>query len=197
VRIEIRRRRGFARFGLVLAVVSAVTMVLAGVPANAADRAQILPKAATTATTATPADTVPNPTVRFANVNSGLCLAYDPESRGAARQEGCGNDNTVYWELASNGSGAYELIDLHNNQCLSISGGSTADGAAAFVYNCQNTSDQLFTLVPEFSSFPGAYELVNVHSGKCVAVGGGRTNLGAWVIQWTCYPSAAFMWRPY
>jgi hypothetical protein len=194
VRIEIRRRRGFARFGLVLAAVSAVTMVLAGVPANAADRAQNLAKASATAA---PSDTIPNPTVRFANVNSGLCLAYDPASRGAARQEGCGNDNTVYWELASNGSGAYELIDLHNNQCLSISGGSTADGAAAFVYTCQNTTDQLFTLVPEFSSFPGAYELVNVHSGKCVAVGGGRTNLGAWVIQWTCYPSAEFMWRPF
>ena len=192
--MEIRRRRRLARFGVVLAAVSAVIMALTGGPANAAEHAQSLAKASVTAT---PADTIPNPTVRFANVNSGLCLAYDPSSRGAARQEGCGNDNTVYWELASNGSGAYELIDLHNNQCLSISGGSTADGAAAFVYNCQNTTDQLFTLVPEFSSFPGAYELVNVHSGKCVAVGGGRTNLGAWVIQWSCYPSAEFMWRPF
>jgi hypothetical protein len=196
VRIENRRRRGFARFGLVLAVVSAVAVVMAGVPANAADRAQSLPKVSATVM---PSDIIGNEVVKLANVNSGLCLAYDPQSRGAARQEGCGvnDDNTTNWELASNGSGAYELIDLHNNQCLSISGGSTADGAAAFVYNCLNTTDQLFTLVPQFASFPGSYELVNVHSGKCVAVGGGRTNYGAWVIQWTCNASAPFMWRPF
>ena len=194
MRIESRRRRGLARFGVVLAVASALAIALTGAPANAAARAAGEPKASGTVS---PADFTGNPVVRFANVNSGLCLAYDPESRGAARQEGCNNDNTVSWEVASNGSGAYELIDLHNNQCLSISGGSTADGAAAFVYNCLNIADQLFTLVPEFSSFPGAYELVNVNSGKCVAVGGARQDYGAWVIQWTCFPSAEFMWRPY
>jgi len=165
--------------GAVLGAASALALALAAAPANAAVHAAGVPKASGRVS---PADITGNPTLRFTNVNSGLCLAYDPESRGAARQEGCSNDNTVYWEAASNGSGEYELIDEHNNQCLSISGGSTADGAAAFVYNCANTADQLFTLVPEFSSFPGAYELVNLKSGKCVAVGGARTNLGAWVI---------------
>ena len=194
MRIETRRRRGLARLGVVLAVAWALAIALTGAPANAAARAADAPKASGAVS---PADLIGNPVVRFANVNSGLCLAYDPESRGAARQEGCDNDNTVYWEAASNGSGAYELIDLHNNQCLSIAGGSTADGATVFVYNCANTADQLFTLVPYFSSYPGAYELVNVNSGKCVAVGGARQDYGAWVIQWTCFPSAEFMWRPY
>ena len=193
MRIETRRRRGLARLGAVLAAASALALVLSGAPASAAVHAAGVPKASTVS----PADLVGNPTLRFANFHSGLCLAYDPESRGAARQEGCDNDNTVYWEVASNGAGQYELIDLHNNQCLSIWGGSTADGAETFVYNCQNTADQLFSLVPEFSSYPGAYELVNLNSGKCVAVGGARTDYGAWVIQWTCYPSAEFMWRPY
>ena len=55
----------------------------------------------------------------------------------------------------------------------------------------------VLALVPYFSSYPGAYELVNVNSGKCVAVGGARQDYGAWVIQWTCFPSAEFMWRPY
>jgi hypothetical protein len=91
----------------------------------------------------------------------------------------------------------YELIDEHNGQCLSIAGGSGADGAAAFVFTCQGTADQIFTLVPATSTlFAGAYQLVNVNSGKCVAVGGARTNLGAWVIQWTCALSGEFMWRP-
>lgn len=194
MRIETRRRRGLARFAVVLALASALAIALTGAPANAATRTAGVQKASGTVS---PADIIGNPTLRFTNVNSGLCLAYDPESRGAARQEGCGDDNTVYWEAASNGSGAYELIDLHNNQCLSISGGSTADAATPFVYNCANTADQLFTLVPEFSSYPGAYELVNVNSGKCLAVGGARTNYGAWVIQWSCAASGEFMWRPY
>ncbi|WUH93772.1 RICIN domain-containing protein [Streptomyces sp. NBC_00433] len=191
MRIEPRRRRGLARFGVVLAVASALALTVTGSPANAAAGGQ-------KATRNAPAtDPIGNPTIRFTNVNSGLCLAYDPKSRGAARQEGCDDDNTVFWEAASNGNGQYELIDLHNNQCLSIAGGSTADSATVFVYNCANTPDQLFTLVPEFSSYPGAYELVNVNSGKCVAVGGARTNKGAWVIQWTCAASGEFMWRPY
>lgn len=194
MRIETRRRHGLARFGLVLAVASALAIALTGAPANAAARAAAVPKSSGTVS---PADLVGNPVLRFANFNSGLCLAYDPESRGAARQEGCTDDNTVVWEAASNGNGQYELIDLHNNQCLSIAGGSTADGATVFVYNCANTADQLFTLVPYFSSFPGAYQLVNLNSGKCVAVGGARTNKGAWVIQWTCFQSGEFMWRPY
>lgn len=193
MRSETGRRRGLIRFGAISACTSALALVLAGAPANAT-AATGAPKAF--GTVASPGG-IGNPTYRFSNVNSGLCLAYDPESRGAARQEGCGNDNTVYWELASNGNGQYEIIDEHNNQCLSVSGGSTADNAAEFVYTCLNTPDQLFTLVPEFSIYPGAYELVNLNSGKCVAVGGGRTNLGAWVIQWTCNASAPFMWRPY
>jgi hypothetical protein len=193
VHIETRLRRGAARLGALLATSSALALALAGAPANAAVHTPGVPKALGKHSPSG----IGNPILRFTNVNSGLCLAYDPESRGAARQEGCDNDNTTDWEAASNGSGQYELIDLNNNQCLSISGGSTADGAAAFVFKCANTADQLFTLVPEFSNFPGAYELVNLNSGKCVAVGGAKTNLGAWVIQWTCNPSAEFMWRPH
>jgi hypothetical protein len=120
------------------------------------------------------------------------------ESRGAARQEACdGNDFTRFWEVVNTSGNNYEIINVHNGQCLSISGGSTADGAAAFVFTCQGTTDQIFTLVPATSTiFAGAYQLVNVHSGKCVAVGGARTNPGAWVIQWTCAQSGEFMWRP-
>jgi hypothetical protein len=197
VRIETRRRRGLARIGVVMAAVAALAIAVTAAPANAAAPAATPAGAHKAAGTVSPADGIGNPTLRFANVNSGLCLAYDPESRGAARQEGCGDDNTVFWEAASNGNGAYELIDLHNNQCLSIAGGSRADGATVFVYNCANTADQLFTLVPEFAGYPGAYELVNVNSGKCVAVGGARKDYDAWVIQWSCAPSGEFMWRPY
>ena len=189
--IATRRRRGLARFGAVLAIASALAMVLTGAPANAAGVSKALG-------TASPAGVIVNGGYRWVNANSNLCLAYDPESRGAARQEACDNgDNTIFWDTVNTSGNSYELIDEHNGQCLSIAGGSGADGAAAFVFTCAGTADQIFTLVPATSTlFAGAYELVNVNSGKCVAVGGARMNKGAWVIQWTCAQSGEFMWRP-
>jgi hypothetical protein len=192
--IATRRRRGLARFGAALAVASALVMALTGVPANAATGTAGVPKALGTAS---PAGVIVNGTYRWDNAHSALCLAYDPESRGAARQEGCDNDNTIFWDSVNTSGNNYELIDEHNGQCLSISGGSGADGAAAFVFTCAGTADQIFTLVPATSAvFAGAYQLVNVNSGKCVAVGGARADKGAWVIQWTCAQSGEFMWRP-
>ncbi|HEY3611748.1 MAG TPA: RICIN domain-containing protein [Pseudonocardiaceae bacterium] len=184
--IATRRRRGLARLGAALAIASALAMVLTGTPANAAGVSH-----------ASPAGSIVNGSYRWVDANSNLCLAYDPESRGAARQEGCGNDNTIFWDTVNTSGNSYELIDEHNGQCLSISGGSGADGAAAFVFTCQGTADQIFTLVPATSTlFAGAYQLVNLNSGKCVAVGGARKDLGAWVIQWSCAQSGEFMWRP-
>jgi hypothetical protein len=195
--IAIRRRRGRARFGAALAIASALAMALTGAPANAAASTAGVPKAFGTAS---PAGVIANGTYRWQNADGGgLCLTYDVESRGAARQESCAtnDDFTVFWDAVNTSGNNYELINEHNGQCLSISGGSSADGAAAFVFTCAGTADQIFTLVPATSTiFAGAYELMNVNSGKCVAVGGARTNKGAWVIQWTCDPSGAFMWRP-
>jgi hypothetical protein len=191
--IATRRRRGLARFGAALAVASALAMALTAAPASAAGTPGV-PKAVG----AVPSGVIPNGTERWGNANSGLCLAYDPEARGAARQEGCDNDNTVFWDTVNTSGNNYELIDEHNGQCLSISGGSGANGAAAFVFTCAGTADQIFTLVPATSTvFAGAYELMNVNSGKCVSVGGAKVDKGAWVIQWSCAQSGEFMWRPF
>jgi hypothetical protein len=192
--IATRHRRGLARFGAAMAIASALVITMAGAPANAAGTAS----GPNAFGANSQAGVVANGTYRWDNANSGMCLAYDTESRGAARQEACDNgDNTISWEAVNTSGDNYELIDVHNGECLSISGGSGADGAAAFVFTCAGTNDQIFTLVPATSTvFAGAYQLVNVNSGKCVAVGGARTNLGAWVIQWTCAQSGEFMWRP-
>ena len=96
------------------------------------------------------------------------------------------------------GGNNYRLINEHNGQCLSIWRGDTGDNAQVGIYDCVDTTAEIFTLVPATSPvFAGAYQLVNVNSGKCVAVGGARKNAGAWVIQWTCAQSGEFMWRPY
>ncbi|GAB3878383.1 hypothetical protein GCM10029964_028960 [Kibdelosporangium lantanae] len=173
------------RRGLIRAVTAAAVAVAAAfgvaVPASAA------------------AGVVSNGTYRWANTNSGLCLAYDERSRGANRQEGCdGTDYTIFWDVVNVGGDNYRLINEHNGQCLSIWRGDTSDGASVGIYDCVDTTAEIFTLVPATSPvYAGAYQMVNVNSGKCVAVGGARKDKGAWVIQWSCDQSGAFMWRPY
>jgi hypothetical protein len=196
--IATRRRRGLGRFGAALAIASALAMALTVAPANAAGTAGV-PKAFGTVS---PAGVIANGTDRWNNVNSNLCLAYDPESRGAARQVSCDTgpfgDSTIFWDAVNTSGNNYELIDELNGQCLSIAGGSGADGATVFVFTCAGTADQIFTLVPATSTlFAGAYQFVSLNSGKCVAVGGARKDAGAWVIQWTCAQSGEFMWRPF
>jgi hypothetical protein len=140
--IATRRRRGLARFGAVMAIASALAIALTGAPANAA----VTPNASGAVS---PAGVIVNGTYRWDDANSAKCLACDTESRGAARQEACDNgDNTISWDAVNTSGNNYELIDEHNGQCLSIAGGSGADGAAAFVFTCAGTNDQIFTLVP-------------------------------------------------
>jgi hypothetical protein len=179
--------------GLIRAV-TAVTMAVA-----AAVGVAVPATAAVTVGKASPAGVVADGTYRWANVNSGLCLAYAPDSRGANRQEGCDdNDYTLLWDAVNVGGNNYRLVNEHNGQCLSIWRGDTNDNAQVGIYACVDTPAEIFTLVPATSPvFAGAYQFVNLNSGKCVAVGGGRTNKGAWVIQWTCAQSGEFMWRPY
>jgi ricin-type beta-trefoil lectin protein len=185
------RRRGLARLGVAVAVASVLTIALTGAPANAAAGTGSMAKAFATGVIATG-------TYRWENANSGLCLAYDPESRGASRQEGCDNDNTIFWDTVNIGGDNFELIDEHNGQCLTIPDNSTANGAAPFVYICGGGGAQIFTLVPESSPiFAGAYQIMNTNSNKCVDVGGAQTNKGAWIVQFDCLQRGDLMWRPF
>lgn len=193
--IAILRRRGLARFGIAVAAASALTVALTGTPANAASRTAGVPKAFSTSLSA---PVLANGTYRWQNANSGLCLGYAWNARGATRQWTCATDNTAYWDLVNTGGNTYELINENNGQCLTIPGSSTADGAAPFVYICGGGGAQYFTLVPatDTTDFPGAYQIENTNSGKCVDVGGEQTNVGAWVVQYDCIQRGDEMWRP-
>lgn len=189
------RRRGLARFGTAVAIASALAIALTAAPANAA----VSTTGAATAFGTNVADPVlANGTYRWQEANSGLCLAYDVESRGASRQEACdGGDFTIYWDVVNTGGNNYELIDEHNGQCLTIPDNSTSNGASPFVYICGGGGAQDFTLIPATSSaFPGAFQIVNTNSGKCVNVGGDQRNLGAWIVQFDCSQRGDEMWRP-
>lgn len=190
------RRRGLARVGTALAIVSALTIALTGATANATTSAAGTPTASgTNVSTAV----LPNGTYRWQEADSGFCLAYAPDARGAARQASCSPnyDTTIYWDLVNTGGNTYELIDEANGQCLTIPGMSTSPGAAPFVYICGGGGAQFFTLVPATSSaFPGAYQIENTNSGLCVDVGGDQRNAGAWIVQYYCLQRGDLMWRP-
>jgi hypothetical protein len=194
------RRRGLVRVGAALAIAAALSLSLTANPASAATSTGSAPKASVTGK---PAGVPVPPVYRWANVNSELCLAYDVESRGAARQEGCIDsgpdfDYTIHWILQDGPGGTYQLINDHNNQCLTIPNSSKDNGASPFVYNCGGVGAQYFTLVPADPNVaPGAYEIVNTNSNKCVSVGGSQTNKGAWIIQWDCSTSRLDdLWYP-
>jgi hypothetical protein len=81
-----------------------------------------------------------------------------------------------------------------SNQCLAIGSGSTANGAGAITWACDNGPEQTWVMVPEGSDGL-TFEMVNLNSGKCLAIGGAQKNNGAWAIQWTCAGSAEQLWR--
>jgi hypothetical protein len=201
MRVTTRRRRGLGRLGAALVGASALATALTGAPANAATTASV-PRASGTASSA---GTLPNNTYTWLSVNSlnprnvfpHMCLAYDPEAKGGARQEGCASgDNTLRWNVVNTGDDRYEFINVNRGQCLTVAGGSKADGAATMVFPCHGGDEQLFTLKPVgvVGGIPQPYEIVNYNSGKCVSVGAGRFDYGAGVIQWTCAETAAQVW---
>lgn len=188
MRIGNRRRSSLARLGAAVASATALAVALLGTPAVAATRVQVAPAAV-----------IADGLIRWHNINSGECLTFAANARGAAYQQAC--DDPAFsganseWYAKNVGGDNYTFINQAIPQCLSISGSSVSDGAAAFIWTCTaGLTAQIFTLVPAGTD---TYELVNVNSNKCVSVGGAKKNAGAWVIQWTCYGGAEQLWRPY
>ncbi|KOV14812.1 hypothetical protein ADK60_28200 [Streptomyces sp. XY431] len=73
------------------------------------------------------------------------------------------------------------------NLCLDIAGGKTVNGTAAWMYTCNGTDAQQFTLGADGS----------VHAlGKCLDVKGGDTGNGTPVQLYQCNNSGAQQWAP-
>jgi hypothetical protein len=198
--IATRRRRSYARFSAAVAVAAALVLALIGVPATASASTMGVPNASGRVS---PGSLIANGVYRWQNAGGGWCLAYNVENRGFARQESCSttDDYTVFWNAVNISGNNYELVNEHNGTCLTVYGDTTANGAGVFIYQCgytgANTTDQIFTLIPQTSPlFAGAYQLQNVRGGLCLAVAGASRQQGASIIMWSCAQSGEFMWRP-
>nr|WP_245240617.1 RICIN domain-containing protein [Streptomyces spiramenti] len=96
---------------------------------------------------------------------------------------GCNGGGAQQWTFHADGT-------LRNGgRCLSLSGGSTADGTSVVMDNCQGTSDRL-----QWRYSP-AWDVVNIASNQCLDVANGNASHGTHLqIAW-CSGNPAQKWE--
>ncbi|WP_369356070.1 RICIN domain-containing protein [Streptomyces sp. cg2] len=81
----------------------------------------------------------------------------------------------------------------HSGKCLTIAGGSLANGANAVQATCVDGADnQAFELVPAGNA---TFMVRAMHSGACLEVENSGTGAGANVQQWWCVDAPNQRWR--
>ena len=82
-----------------------------------------------------------------------------------------------------------KLVSDVSDKCASVSGWSTADGAALVQWACgSGSANQQWKLQPAGT---GKYQLVSNHSSKCASVKDWSTSNGADIVQWACGSGSA------
>ena len=82
------------------------------------------------------------------------------------------------------------IVSPFSSKCVDLASGSTADGALAIIFGCNNNGSQQFKLRP----YNGAFQVVAGHSGKCLVVSGASMNNGALVVQAACNGATSGLW---
>jgi hypothetical protein len=88
--------------------------------------------------------------------------------------------------LSAQGATAGTIKPVNSGLCMDVSGASTANGAAIIQWNCEGSTNQLFTFSAKSN---GQYQIVAKNSGKCVTVV--STASGLVLQQSTCGTGAA------
>jgi hypothetical protein len=98
----------------------------------------------------------------------------------------CNDGREQDWSMVE--SGAYpdyyyiKNFKAGSDQCISVDGASTANGAAMILWTCNGAAEQRWRLD---NSNPGWFVLVNHKSGKVMSLaGGGSTANNTRVLQW-------------
>jgi hypothetical protein len=135
----------------------------------------------------------------FMNGKSLYCLGVDggSSSSGAlAKQFYCDGRNQPsdheYWQLKSNGSGTFRVVNSKSGHCLDVEGGSITDGARLVQKTCASASTTNSQAWRFQSSLPDFFRIENAKSGACIVVNSadGSGN-GTGLIQSTCINNAA------
>src|ERR1700761_36798 len=123
-------------------------------------------------------------TFDLVNYVSHYCLGITGgASDAAAIQWACTESADQTWHWGSQyGTSGYDQLINNNNQCLSIAGSSTAEGADVVTAACNlHRLDQYWSTI----YYGGGYSwFVNYNSGQVIGVLGGSTAQGAAIVQW-------------
>ncbi|MBD0742194.1 RICIN domain-containing protein [Streptomyces sp. CBMA152] len=107
----------------------------------------------------------------------------------------CHDSADQSWYMTPRGSdsqGTYYMITNGLGDCLGIYKGSTASGADASAWECNNNEDQRWYYQKGSDGWGG---LVNKHSGMCLGRYNGYDFPGVTNIQWTCNGNGDQLWR--
>jgi hypothetical protein len=140
---------------------------------------------------------LPGALVQYRNRLSGLCLAVPGASTTAGTQLiqfACNSANgqpraDQVWKATSNDLGRHLRSNL-TNQCVAMGSSTTANGAGAIQYTCNDNNDQRWSLEKQAD---GKVWIRNLNSKKCLTVSGSTVN-AAPVQQWPCAANSDQMW---
>jgi hypothetical protein len=122
---------------------------------------------------------------QFTNRNSGKAMAVvnNGTTNGTLVEQRTVNmyANAQNWTVNSLGSGQYQILGAFSGRALDISGVSTANGAAADLWDWFGGNNQKYTFAGTGSFF---WRFTPVHSGKSLGVNAGSVADGAAVVQW-------------
>ncbi len=87
-------------------------------------------------------------------------------------------------------TGYSAIVSQSTAQCIDISGGSAAAGAAAIQWPCSGAVNQQWTVEP----YGGSSRIVEEHTGDCLVVAGAATTAGAAIVQEPCSGVNSELW---
>jgi Ricin-type beta-trefoil lectin domain-like len=123
------------------------------------------------------------------NYNSGRCLGITGgEHEAPAVQFTClsGHPDQQWHTGAANSAGYYQIVN-GDGQCLGVQGGSTAQGARVYGWNCLGPShpDQYWLYDGNITCGTYYSPIINYKSGRVLGVAGNSTANGAAVVIWS------------
>jgi endo-1,4-beta-xylanase len=125
------------------------------------------------------------------------CLEVPNANDGVAlRQWGCWDTVNQQFEFRRVAPRTYAVASVRSGTCLTVAGGSTANGAAIVQTTCDDRAGQRFELrkVAAVGS-DQHFRVVATHSGRCLHVAAAALGNGAAVTQQSCGTGDYQTWR--
>jgi hypothetical protein len=125
----------------------------------------------------------------FHNAWYDLCL--QPEGNGSrvpVQQEPCQNTPYQNWHIGGSIGGEWYQIVNGENECLSVAGGSTSNGALIYAWPCLGPSDTNQYWLDTWAGVGYSEQYINYASRLYLSVDGCNDSPGAYIDQWGYVP---------